>query len=154
MPPRTKRAKAEPETTELPFGKYVDKEPTEVHEACADWIQDNTGYDVDLKTVQLVALLYGRFQRSEENQERIKAQKANAAKLAEERANRPKAAKKTAAPTRRRGAAVEEDDEVEEEAPAKGRRGAGRATAVSPAKKATSRRRRPTAVEEDEDFDE
>lgn len=157
MPPAKKRvAKPEP-VEELEFGQYADKEPTAVHEACAQWIEENVGYEVDLKSVQLTALLYGKFQRSPENQERIAAQKTNSAKLAETREERAtkRTSKKAAAPTRRR-AAAEDDAEDEEEAPAKGRRAPGRATAVAPAKKTATRgRRRPAPAEAaDEEFDD
>jgi hypothetical protein len=148
-PAAKKAAARQPEPEELPFGKYVDKEPTAVHEACAEWIEANTGYEVDLKSVQLTALLYGRFQKSPENQERIAAARENAATAAEEREENAtkRAAKKSASkpPTRRRGAA---SDEAEPE-PARGR-GRG-ATAVSGARPARGRRR--PAPEESEDLD-
>lgn len=154
---------AEPEVVEADeetlamtkFEKVMSKDPTPKQLACAEWIADNTGYDVDDKTVQLVLSLYTDFQKSPENQAVIQESKTSAAAAAEERADRTekRAAKKTASskPTRRssRAAAEEEDggeDDVEEaEAPV--RRGRG-ATAVSGAKKAAPARRRTRAASE------
>lgn len=153
MPTRTKKAAAakqvEPEE-EYEFGYLVDKDPTPKHEAAAAWISDQTGYDMDVKTVQLLLLMYTRFQKSPENQQAIADAKERAAAAAEERENRPaKPAKKAAAPTRRRAAAEVEDTEEAEETPRRGARRTG-ATAVSGAKPARGRRR-PAPPAEDED---
>jgi hypothetical protein len=150
-PAKKAAAKAPEPTEEYEYGEYVDKEPTAVHKACAEWIEEMTGYEVDIDTLKLTLLLYNRFQKSEGNQERIRQSKENAARLAEEREARP-AAKKAPAGRRRQAAEVDEDEA--EEAPARGRRGG--ATAVAgPAKKTATRGRRrpaPAAPVEDDDL--
>lgn len=123
--------------TESRFDKLADKAPTDLHERFAEWIEEQTGYEPDLKTVQLACVLRIDFQRSDENQavleERQKAaeqreldrvQKAadrDAKKAAEadkaEKAEARKAAKKSAAPKKAAKAAepeVEEEDEEDE----------------------------------------
>lgn len=134
------KAKAEAEAPE--YAKYLEKEPTEVHENCAEWIADKTGYaDIDLKTVQLVLSLYSRFQRSPENQEHLSARRQSASEAKAARAERAKKASATKEePVKRSGGrkAVAEDEDTVEESP---RRGKGRATAVAPAKRTTGRRR-------------
>lgn len=48
---------------------YAEKSPSQTNVRCAEWITEKVGYEVDLKTVQLVSALYPKFQRSPENQE-------------------------------------------------------------------------------------
>jgi hypothetical protein len=58
-------------------------EPTDLHRNFAKWLKDNTGVDVDLKTVQLACAMRMDFQRSEDNQADLAARKAAAANKAE-----------------------------------------------------------------------
>lgn len=53
----------------------LDREPSELHKNMAAWLKETTGYDADLKTVQLVASLRIKFQRSEQNQEDLEARR-------------------------------------------------------------------------------
>lgn len=62
------------------FAALADKEPTELHKNFAAWLQEQTGVEVDLKTVQLVAVLRMDYQRSEANQASLKARQEAAAK--------------------------------------------------------------------------
>lgn len=52
--------------------------PTALHESFAKWLTEQTGIEVDLKTVQLVTVLRMDFQASEVNQKDLAARKANA----------------------------------------------------------------------------
>ncbi len=130
------------------YEKLMEKEPTQKQRDCAAWIEEKTGYEVDLKTVQLVLALYSTFQKSPENQKAIEDAKARAAEAAEARANRAEDRKenKGAGKTKRRSSRAEEPEEDEEEAPKTTRR---RATAVQGA---TRTRRSRTAASADGDF--
>lgn len=66
--------------------------PTALHEAFAAWITEQTGVEVDLKTLQLVTVLRHDFQASPENQAELAKRKANAAAKRKSSAER-KAAK-------------------------------------------------------------
>lgn len=66
------------ENTTLENKVTADREPSALHENFRDWIEETTGYDADLKTVQLAASLRIKFQKSEVNQEDLKARKAAA----------------------------------------------------------------------------
>lgn len=71
-------------TSAKTFAERAATEPTELHKNFAEWIKAQTGYDADLKTVQIVCAMRMDFQKSEENQNALKDRKANAAKKAEE----------------------------------------------------------------------
>ena len=71
-------------TTAKTFAERAATEPTELHKNFAAWIKAQTGYDADLKTVQIVCAMRMDFQKSDENQNALKDRKANAAKKAEE----------------------------------------------------------------------
>lgn len=58
------------------------KDPSTLHENFAAWLEEQTGYKVDLKTVQLVASLRHDFQRSDANQKDLAKRRAEAAKKA------------------------------------------------------------------------
>lgn len=147
-PKATKTPAAEPEVDEtedgLEYAHYLDKDPSELHELCAEWIQDRTGYEMDLRTVQLVLVLYSKFQRSPENKADIEERRKRAAEnkaAAEKRATERDAKKATEPVTRtRKGAAASEDADDEAPAPRRGRP-AKTAAAAAPAR---TSRRRPT----------
>lgn len=61
----TKAANAQPDWTYL-----AEKDPTDLHEDMAKWITEVTGVSVDVKTVQLVAILRMPYQRSDRNKKR------------------------------------------------------------------------------------
>lgn len=61
------------------FTYLADKEPTDLHVSYAAWIQEQTGVAVDVKTVQLAAVLRMAFQASERNQEDLERRRAEAA---------------------------------------------------------------------------
>jgi hypothetical protein len=48
----------------------VDKEPSELHNALAEYISEESGLEVDPKAVQAVLAMHGSFQRSERNKAR------------------------------------------------------------------------------------
>lgn len=54
------------------------KEPSDLHRNFAAWLQEQTGVEVDLKTVQLVASLRHDFQRSDANQKDLQARRNQA----------------------------------------------------------------------------
>lgn len=97
------------------FVERAAAEPTELHKAFAKWIEEQTGFTPDLKTVQLVTTMRMDFQKSEENQAALKDRKANAAKKAEE-AKARKLAKLEAELAKLKGEAATEDAPKPEEA--------------------------------------
>lgn len=66
----------------------AEKAPTDLHKNFAKWITEQTGVEVDLKTVQLAVSLRMEFQASPENQKHLAARKAEAKKQAAERAKK------------------------------------------------------------------
>ena len=79
-------------TSNSNFEARAAAQPTELHKAFAEWLYIQTGYKVDLKTVQLATTMRHDFQKSEENQKALAARKAAAAK-AKKAAATKKAAK-------------------------------------------------------------
>ena len=68
--PAAQRKGARTKTVEAPpLAAYQEKEPTELHVKFAEWITEKTGYEVDLKSVQLATALRMPFQASPENQD-------------------------------------------------------------------------------------
>ncbi|MFC8266995.1 hypothetical protein ACFUIZ_14900 [Streptomyces cinereoruber] len=65
--------------TKKSFTERAKAEPTDLHRNFAAWLKEQTGVDVDLKTVQLVCSMRMDFQRSEENQNDLQARKTAAA---------------------------------------------------------------------------
>lgn len=55
----------------------LDKEPTALQKAYAEWLEETTGYKPDLRTLYLTIALRTTFRKSEENQE-FKASRAEA----------------------------------------------------------------------------
>lgn len=149
--PKNKGKVTEPEATEAPRADLIEKDPSEAHEALAEFIAEQTGYDPDVKTVQMVRVLYRPFIRSEEHQGRLteakEAREAAEAEKEERRKEREaKAAAKASAPAEEKpkkgrkakaeATSAEEGDEAQAEQPApkKSRKskGAGTATAEKP----------------------
>lgn len=92
---RRKATKGEPR-----LARYADADPTELQTAFANWIEKETGYAPDIKSIQLGAVLRGTFQKSEENQARIAARKVEIEQEIADRAQRKadRKAVKTEAP--------------------------------------------------------
>jgi hypothetical protein len=87
---RRKGKAGEPE-----LAKYAETEPTALHQEFADWIEKKTGVKVDVKSIQLGAVLRPIHQKSEENQERIAAAKERLeAEIAEREERRVERAKR------------------------------------------------------------
>lgn len=168
---RRKATKGEPK-----FANYAGKNvPTRIQEY-ADWLERETGYAVDVRSVYLGSALRGTFQKSDENQERIKAraqeivdQKAarEQARIDRAAAKEAKAAERAKAAEERAAAKAKADEEraaakaakaaepKAEKAPAKtAAKKAPAKAAAKPAAKATPTRRRPAkpAKETDGDF--
>lgn len=102
------------------FEERAASKPTELHEAFAKWIEMETGYKPDLKTVQLAVSLRMDFQKSAENQASLAERKAEAKKKAEE-AKAKKLAKLQAELAKLKGeeaAPVETEEKPEEPAEA------------------------------------
>jgi len=97
------------------FAERAATEPTALHKAFAAWIEAQTGYKPDLKTVQIACALRMDFQRSEENQDSLKARKEEAAKAKLEAAAKRKA-KLLAELAKLEGATTEPAEPVKDEA--------------------------------------
>jgi hypothetical protein len=114
------------------FAAYADKEITPAMQEFAEWLQLNTGYDVDPKSVALAGTLRMRFQEDRrDSSPRAKtgqsAAKATAKPAAAAKPATPvKTTKVAAKPAARRGAAKPADatDDAAPKAPRSGRRGA------------------------------
>jgi len=140
------------------FAERAATEPTELHKAFAKWIKEQTGFEPDLKTVQLVTTLRMDFQKSDENQAALKERKEAAAKKeAEAKAKRLAKLEAELAKLKGEDAADEPKPEEPAEAPkadaepkgeADGENGAEAATeaAPEPKKATTARRTRRTAA--------
>lgn len=61
------------------FAERAASEPTDLHRNFAAWLKEQTGVDVDLKTVQLACSMRMDFQKSEENQDHLADRKQAAA---------------------------------------------------------------------------
>lgn len=68
---------------EAPLARYVDKDVTPRMQEFADWMREQTGYEVDPRTVYLSSVLRPVFQSSDENQKRLADRREE---VAEERA--------------------------------------------------------------------
>jgi hypothetical protein len=72
MAPRP--SKKEASKPAAPRADLVDKEPTDLHEGFAEYVQEQTGIDdFTAKHAQLAYVLMGKYQKSERNQERLAA---------------------------------------------------------------------------------
>lgn len=137
---KAKKTVAKPKAKEVPRQDLADKEPTQLHQDFADYIQEQTGIEVDVKAVQLATILRMDFQRSETNQARLQASKAAREAAAQARAD--KRAAREAAKTEKASTSTKKAA-----APAKKTATAGKAsTAKAPAKKAPARRTKPKAA--------
>ena len=57
-----------PKDAPLLLQNIVDKEPTDLVIRFAEWLEDNSGYKVDMKSVHLATAARMMFQKSDENQ--------------------------------------------------------------------------------------
>lgn len=125
------------ENTVLENKATADRDPSPLHESMAAWLEETTGYKPDLKTVQLVASLRIKYQRSEQNQEDLaarrkaaedkvkareeaaikRAEAAEARKVAKAEADAAKLAKKEADAKAAAEKAAQEIDPNDPEAP-------------------------------------
>jgi hypothetical protein len=126
-------------TRNFPLASYADKPPTAVQRHFASWIEEMTGYEVDLQSVALAKALHSEWQASPERQEMLE-QRRHERELALQRRQRgrPAGRSRQAEPEE-----AEEPEEPEEEAPAPRRRRA-----------ATTRRRTPKAAAPEPDLDD
>lgn len=138
----TKKARA---PKKAPRVDLQDREPTTLHSDFAEYIQEETGYEADLKSVQLATLLRMDFQKSEKNQARIQASREAKAEALEERA------RKKAEREEKRAAKEAAKAEKSTKAPAAKKAPAKKAAAKKAAAKAPTRRRaaKPKATEEE-----
>jgi hypothetical protein len=124
-----------PKAKNAPRADLAEREPTQMHTDFADWIAEQTGVEVDVKSIQLGTLLRGEFQKSEINQSRMAASKEAKEAAAEARA--AKAEERAAAKAAKAEKAAAKKAAAKEKAPAAKK-------AATPAKKATGApRRRP-----------
>jgi colicin import membrane protein len=117
---KPKAAEVEEETTVSTNERRLEREPTAMHHRLAAYIEEQTGYEPDVKTVQLVSNMRNEWRKSED----YVAFKAEQAEESGEEAPKPKAkkaapkrkpaakkaaTKKKAAPKRKPKAAAEDD---------------------------------------------
>lgn len=135
------------------LASYVERKvPTRIQEF-ADYLERETGYAPDLRTLYLGSALRGTFQKSEENQARLKARQEELAALREERAAK-RAEREAAKADRAAARAAKADEPVAEKAAkapaAKAPRAAKAATDKAAAAKPARRRpAKPAATDEE-----
>lgn len=142
MAPRKTAAVEEPEETEeLDLTVYADKEITPTAQAFTEWIQDETGYEPDERSVYLAMSLRRKFQHDAATRTRI-------AELREERKPVKAAAEpEEKAPAAKRGAAKGvTSTSTTAKPPTRGRAAAAKADAAKPTPPARSRSRKPAAA--------
>ncbi|UDG78662.1 hypothetical protein SEA_KATE_43 [Microbacterium phage Kate] len=151
---------------EPPRANYAEKAVPSVIQNFAEYLTEQTGYEVDLRSVYLGSALRGEFQKSPENQKRIADRAAEIEREREERA--AKAEERAAAKAEREAAAkakAEEKAAAAKEAKSAPKTAAAKAPAKTAAKKAPAKtaaakaapattRRRPArpAASKGEDF--
>lgn len=141
--PAAQRKGARTKTVEAPpLAAYQEKEPTELHVKFAEWITEKTGYEVDLKSVQLATALRMPFQASPENQEHLeeRRKRAEQAVLDREAAAKEREEKRVANAAKAQERAKALEAKKAEQKAEREKRAAEKAAA--PAKKAAA----PTAV--------
>lgn len=89
-----------------PLARYADKKVTPVITDFVEWLQNQTGVEVDPLSVYIASALRGEFQKSEGNQKRIAAQRAQREAEAKARADRKVARAEEAAAKQSEAAAV------------------------------------------------
>lgn len=140
------------------FADRAAGEPSELHKLFAEWIKKQTGYEPDLKTIQLAVTMRMDFQASPENQAALAERKAESARKAEE-VKAKRLAKLEAELAKLKGETVADDAKPEEpaEAPKDDAESKGEAevenapeaateAAEEPKKAAPARRTRRTAA--------
>lgn len=141
MAPRKSAAAVEEpeETEELDLTVYKDKEITPTAQAFTEWIEDETGYAPDERSVYLAMSLRRKFQHDAATRTRI-------AEIREERKPAKAEPEEEKAPAAKRGAAKGvTSTSTTAKAPARGR-GAKTAEAAKPTPPARSRGRKPAAA--------
>jgi hypothetical protein len=139
-----KTAKKTASRSAPPRASMIEKEPTQLHQDFADWLEAETGYKPDIKSVQLATVLRMDFQRSDRNQQSLEARRQAKIQAEQDREKRrqDRAAKKTA-PAKKTAA------KKSSATPAK--------KASAPAKKTAAKkapaRRRATRPSSDESFE-
>lgn len=149
---------------EPPRANYAEKAVPTVIQNFADYLTEQTGYEVDLRSVYLGSALRGEFQKSPENQKRIADRAAEIEREREERAAKAeeRAAKKAEreAAAKEKAAAAKEAKSAPKASTAKAPAAKTAATKKAPAKAAATKaapattRRRPArpAASKGEDF--
>jgi len=143
MAPRARAQKAAPEPEEveddvLDLTVYADKVHTPTAQAYAEWIEEQTGYAPDEKSVYLAMSLRRKFQHDADTRTRI-------AEIRDERKPAPAEPAEPAAPKTRRGAAANvTSTSTTSKTPARGKA----TTAAKPAAPARGRSRKPAQTAE------
>ncbi|QNN98607.1 hypothetical protein SEA_AESIR_41 [Microbacterium phage Aesir] len=149
---------------EPPRANYAEKAVPTVIQNFADYLTEQTGYEVDLRSVYLGSALRGEFQKSPENQKRIADRAAEIEREREERAAKAeeRAAKKAEreAAAKEKAAAAKEAKSAPKASTAKAPAAKTAAAKKAPAKAAATKaapattRRRPArpAASKGEDF--
>lgn len=119
----------------------VEKEPTQLHSDFTAYIQEQTGYEADEKSVQLATILRMDFQKSDANQARLQAAKSAREQVAQERAERAEARK----------AAKAEKTEAKSAKKSTAKAPEKKAAGKAPAKKAPARRKGKAAAKATEE---
>lgn len=156
---------------EPPLASYAEKNITPTMESFVEWIEQQTGYKPDPMSVQLSGVLRSSFQKSQFNQDRLAARKAEKERLAQEvadrKAERAQAKEERAAARAAKAAEPKVAKATTAKAPAKtstastkaapkatAKAAPARATAKKAAVAPTAARRRPAkpAAGDDSDF--
>ncbi|UYL85336.1 hypothetical protein SEA_HAGER_43 [Microbacterium phage Hager] len=124
---------------EPPRANYAEKAIPTVIQNFVDYLTEQTGYEVDPRSVYLGSALRGEFQKSPENQKRIADRQAEIEREAEERAKR---AEERAAKKAEREAAA-----AEKAAAAKEAKSAPKAAATKAAPAKTAAKKAPAKTD-------
>lgn len=131
-------AKATTKKATAPKADLLDREPTAMHTSYADWITEQTGYEVDAKSIQLGTLLRGEYQKSDVNQalmaSRAEERAAEAEAREQKKEEREAAKEEKAAKAAEKKAAAKEAKSAEKPAAKK----------AAPAKKAPAAKKAPS----------
>jgi hypothetical protein len=138
-----KTAKKTASRSAPPRASMIEKEPTQLHQDFADWLEAETGYKPDIKSVQLATVLRMDFQRSDRNQQSLESRRQAKIQAEQDREKRrqDRAAKKSA-PAKKTASKKAAAPAKKASAPAK----------KTAAKKAPARRR-ATRPSSDESFE-
>ena len=134
MSPRKSAAAPQPEQNEAPYAHLADADIKTMYQEFADWLEEQTGVEMDVRTVQISNILRRQFQQSDVNQARMASRREERDALLAEREQRK--SQRDANKAEREGAKA-----AKTKTPAKAPAGkpAAKAAATGPAKRPTKK---------------